>query len=204
VHHLVLIQNRIVFTGIIQAKGKVKERAGSRLVIDSPPAWADDPWQIGESIAINGCCLTLGDFAYGLAFDVSEETYERTSLAELQPGSQVNLERAMRPVDRFGGHIVQGHVDVVGYVVEIQKLDDSWRFEFQVQSELDRYLVQKGSVTINGVSLTVIEPKDGKFWVAVIPHTFEVTTLGQLKSRDPVNIEFDVLAKHVERLLKRD
>lgn len=193
-----------MFTGIIQAKGTVRERAGSRLVIDSPDAWTGDPWQIGESISINGCCLTLVDSASGLAFDVSEETYDRTSLGALQPGSPVNLERAMRPVDRFGGHIVQGHVDVVGHVVEIQKLDDSWRFEFQVESELDRYLVQKGSVTINGVSLTVIDPNEGKFWVAVIPHTFGVTTLGQLKAGDPVNIEFDVLAKHVERLLKRD
>ncbi|QYK52459.1 MAG: riboflavin synthase [Fimbriimonadaceae bacterium] len=193
-----------MFTGIIQAKGTVKERTGSRLVIDSPNAWADDPWQMGESIAVNGCCLTLVDFTNGLAFDVSEETYNRTSLGSLDTGSQVNLERAMRPVDRFGGHIVQGHVDVVGQVVEIQKLDDSWRFEFHVQSDLDRYLVQKGSVTINGVSLTVIDPVAGKFWVAVIPHTFEVTTLGQLKPGDQVNIEFDVLAKHVERLLKRD
>ncbi|MBX3113679.1 MAG: riboflavin synthase [Fimbriimonadaceae bacterium] len=192
-----------MFTGIIQAKGTVKEREGSRLIIDSL-AWADDPWQIGESIAVNGCCLTLVDFSKGLAFDVSEETYSRTSLGALQTGSTVNLERAMRPMDRFGGHIVQGHVDVVGQVVEIQKLDDSWRFEFQVESDLDRYLVQKGSVTINGVSLTVIDPNEGKFWVAVIPHSFEVTTLGQLKAGDPVNIEFDVLAKHVERLLKRD
>jgi len=193
-----------VFTGIIQARGEVIERNGSRLLIESPAAWPDDPWQLGESIAINGCCLTLVDSTSGLAFDVSEETYERTNLGSLHVGSMVNLERAMRPIDRFGGHIVQGHVDAVGQVTNIELLEDSWRFEFQVSTELSRYLVHKGSITLNGISLTVNEPHCGSFWVAVIPHTFEVTTLGNLKPGDAVNVEFDILAKHVERLLHRD
>lgn len=193
-----------MFTGIIQAQGEVIERNGSRLLIESPAAWPDDPWQLGESIAIDGCCLTLVDSTNGLAFDVSEETYARTNLGSLQIGSMVNLERAMRPVDRFGGHIVQGHVDAVGQVTNIELLEDSWRFEFQVAPEVARYLVHKGSITLNGISLTVNEPNNGNFWVAVIPHTFAVTTLGKLNPSDAVNVEFDILAKHVERLLLRD
>ena len=169
------------------------------MVVSLPVGFED--CVLGESVAVNGVCLTVVDFAGGLGFDVSEETYDRSALGGLVTGSRVNLERAMRPMDRFGGHIVQGHVDQVGTVVSVKELEGSWVFRFDVGAAGDKYLIDKGSVTVNGVSLTVIHPDGGHFDVAVIPHTFEVTTLGELKPEDAVNIEFDVLAKHVEKLL---
>ncbi|MFM9871939.1 MAG: riboflavin synthase [Fimbriimonadaceae bacterium] len=188
-----------MFTGLVQACEQVVTKDGARLIVSAPLGVED--WAIGESVAVNGVCLTVVDFLNGLAFDVSEETYDRSALGFLDSGDRVNLERAMRPMDRFGGHIVQGHVDCVGQVVSITELGGSWVFRFDVGSEGDKYLIDKGSITVNGVSLTVVHPDGGQFDVAVIPHTYAETCLSDLGTGSPVNIEFDVLAKHVEKLL---
>lgn len=191
-----------MFTGIIQALGSVRLLENGLLIVDAPDAWPNDPWQMGESIAVNGCCLTLVATEPGLTFDLSDETLRRTSLRRLTPGSKVNLERAMRAGDRFGGHIVQGHVDAVGSVVEIRPGEYGHEVVFEVPTEYDRYLIDKCSITIDGISLTVNEPTNGRLWVAVIPTTWQVTTLGTAQIGDPVNLEFDVLAKHVEKLIQ--
>ncbi|ARU42157.1 hypothetical protein CCB80_13805 [Armatimonadetes bacterium Uphvl-Ar1] len=188
-----------MFTGLVQACPAVVEREGMRLKVSVPEL--DSPLELGESVAINGVCLTVISCGDAVGFDVSEETFARTSLGDLVVGDRVNWERAMRPMDRFGGHIVQGHVDQVGSVIGIEELAGSWTFRFEVGIDGDRYLIDKGSVTIQGVSLTVVSPQAGQFEVAVIPHTFDVTTLGSLSVGSRVNVEFDVLAKHVEKLL---
>ncbi len=185
-----------MFTGIIQQLGRVHSLSDGVLIVQGV-ADGGDPWQVGESIAVNGCCLTYLPDDRGLRFDLSEETFSRTALGALSSGSQVNIERAMRPMDRFGGHIVQGHVDTVGRLVGI----DGERFTFQVKDSDGRYLIDKGSICIDGISLTLVRPENGKFSVAVIPHTLAVTNLGDKQEGDPVNIEFDVIAKHVEKLL---
>jgi riboflavin synthase len=146
---------------------------------------------------VNGCCLTavaFGDDWWDA--DVSDETFSRTSLGSLAPGDAVNLERPVRPVDRLGGHIVQGHVDAVGEVV-----DPVPDLRIRLAPELLRYVVEKGSITVDGVSLTVVDVLADGFTVAVIPHTAEVTTLGARRPGDPVNLEVDVMAKYAERLL---
>lgn len=183
-----------MFTGIVQARGTVRFLDSDLLCLDAPPI--EEPWQIGESVAVNGCCLTVVSFEEGLRFDLSEETLRRTALSRLVPGSAVNLERAMRPTDRLGGHFVSGHVDAVGHLVSVE--GETFTFE---ASGFDRYLIDKGSVAVDGISLTVVSPCEGQFSVAVIPHTLAVTTLGALKPGEPVNLEFDVLAKYVEKCL---
>lgn len=201
-HLRVVYQNKIVFTGIIQTTGIIQQAGLQFLIEAAEGSWANDPFAIGESIAVNGVCLTLVPSNQYLCFDLSEETLDRTTLSHLAPGMKVNLERAMRPSDRFGGHIVQGHVDSTGRITAISELDGSTRIDFAVDPQFDRYLANKGSITLDGISLTVNEPANGQFWVAVIPHTLEVTTLGSAKTDDLVNVEFDILVKHVERLLK--
>jgi riboflavin synthase len=184
-----------VFTGIVEEKGFVKARKGSRLTIAAHTVLEDSG--IGASIAVNGCCLTLVEKGadWWLA-DVSEETYSRTNLGDLVPGDPVNLERPMVANGRFGGHIVLGHVDAVGEIVS-----PAPRLIVRIPRELMRYVVEKGSCTIDGISLTVFNLTVDTFEVAVIPHTAEVTTLGHRNPGDKVNIEIDVLAKHVERLM---
>lgn len=180
-----------VFTGIVQAVGVVRSMSGARLVLDAPDAWPGEEWVVGESLAVDGCCLTVVSHADGLAFDLSDETLARTTLGYFTSGKRVNLERAMKAGDRLGGHIVQGHVDTVGAL-----LSRNGNFRFEVDPKWSRHLVDKGSVTIDGVSLTVVQPEGGKFSCALIPHTLEVTTLGSAKPGDRVNVEFDVLAKY--------
>jgi riboflavin synthase len=170
-------------------------RDGARLRIGASKVL--DDVSIGASIAVNGCCLTavaFGDDWWDA--DVSDETFSRTSLGSLVPGDTVNLERPVRPVDRLGGHIVQGHVDAVGEVV-----DPVPDLRIRLAPELLRYVVEKGSITVDGVSLTVVDVLADGFTVAVIPHTAEVTTLGARRPGDPVNLEVDVMAKYAERLL---
>lgn len=184
-----------MFTGIVEELGRLESLRDGRLRIAATRVI--DGVEIGESIAVNGCCLTV--VAHGEDWweaDVSDETILRTSLARLSAGDGVNLERAVRANDRLGGHIVQGHVDGVGEVV--QPVPD---LRVRVPETLLRYLVEKGSVTVDGVSLTVVEPLDDGFTVAIIPHTAEVTTLGAKRPGDLVNIEVDVMAKYVERLV---
>jgi riboflavin synthase len=189
-----------VFTGIIQTTGRIDRRtasggAGARLAISTPrplPGLA-----IGESIGVNGACLTVVS-RQGRRFtvDVSPETLKRTTLGRLAPRTRVNLERALRMGDRLGGHIVQGHVDGVGEVVRAAP-----DLQVRMPRELLRYVVEKGSIAIDGVSLTVVDVLDDGFTVAIIPHTLEVTTLGRRPQGDAVNLEVDVTVKYVERLL---
>lgn len=189
-----------MFTGIVEELGEVRSfdngtlRIGADLVLED----AD----IGDSIAVNGCCLTVtamgrDDGGPWWDADVSHETLRRTNLGDCVPGTVVNLERPVRAQDRLGGHIVQGHVDAVGEIVE--PVPD---LRVRVPPDLLRYLVVKGSVTVDGVSLTVVDVLDDGFTVAVIPHTAAVTTLGRKGPGDPVNLEVDVTVKYVERLLE--
>jgi riboflavin synthase len=191
-----------VFTGIIQEVGRVREvrRMGkaARLVIDS----TFRRLAIGESVAINGACMTIVARSRGrFAVDVSPESLRRTTLGGLGPGGAVNLERSLTLADRLGGHIVQGHVDGVGRVVDITPEANAWIYTFEAPAPLARTLVEKGSIAVDGVSLTVAGVRGRRFCVAVIPHTARHTTLGEYNPGDRVNIEADVLAKYVEKLL---
>ena len=175
---------------------------GVRLTIEAPQTAAET--QVGDSIAINGVCLTVvavaGD---SFAFDAVPETLDRSSLGTLDHGSRVNLEPALRAGEALGGHYVQGHVDGVGAVRSVEPEGDGKRIWFDAAPELLRYVVEKGSIAVQGTSLTVAAVDDAGFAVALIPHTLEVTTLGELEPEDPVNLEADVLAKYVEKLLPR-
>ena len=196
-----------MFTGIVEELGHVQlvtpNAGGARVEISATIVVGDA--RIGDSIAVNGCCLTVVELGDGWwAADAVTETLDRTSLGELQAGDPVNLERPVRVEDRLGGHIVQGHVDGVGRLAGRDALPDgSTRMRFTVPPTLLRYVVEKGSITLDGISLTVAALDDdaGAVEIAVIPHTLSVTTLGPKGLGDPVNVEVDILAKHVERLL---
>jgi riboflavin synthase len=186
-----------VFTGIVEELGTVGSRNGSRLRINATMVLEGS--DLGASIAVNGCCLTLvaTDGSTYWDADVSEETYSRTNLGALQAGDVVNLERPMALGERLGGHIVLGHVDAVGHVVS-----SAPDLVIRIPRDLMHLIVEKGSVTVDGISLTAFDLTSDTFRVAVIPHTTAVTTLGVRKPGDAVNIEMDVLAKHVERLVE--
>lgn len=184
-----------MFTGIVEELGSVAARNGSRLRIAARRVLEDSP--IGASIAVNGCCLTVVQAGEGWwEADVSDETFRRTTLGSLLAGDAVNLERPMAADGRFGGHVVLGHVDLVGEVVS-----PAPDLRVRIGGEHMRLLVEKGSISVDGVSLTVFGLDADSFRVAVIPHTASVTTLGVRKVGDRVNIELDVLAKHVDRLV---
>ena len=191
-----------MFTGIVRELGRVRavERRDGRvrLRIEAPATAAES--SVGDSIAISGVCLTAveaGDAS--LAFDVVEESLRRSSLGRLDEGADVNVERALRAGDALGGHIVQGHVDGVG---RVRSVDDEG-VQIEASPDLLRYCVEKGSIAVEGVSLTVAELGESSFRVALVPHTRRATTLGGLAAGDEVNLEVDVLAKYVERLLPR-
>ena len=186
-----------MFTGIVEELGKVGSRNGSRLRINSTTVLEGS--DLGASIAVNGCCLTVvaTDGSSYWDADVSEETYSRTNLGSLQAGDVVNLERPMALGERLGGHMVLGHVDAVGHVVS-----PAPDLVIRIPRDLMHLIVEKGSVTVDGISLTVFDLTADTFRVAVIPHTTAVTTLGVRKAGDAVNIEMDVLAKHVQRLVE--
>lgn len=185
-----------MFTGIVEELGTVISRRGPRLRIAATTVLEDV--ELGASIAVNGTCLTVVDWGDDWwEADVVEETYSRTALGALEEGSPVNLERPVRVSDRLGGHIVQGHVDVVGTIV-----DPAPDLRITLPTELLRYVVHKGSITVDGVSLTVAGLHPDGLSIAVIPHTAEVTTLGRKGPGDPVNLELDVIAKYVESLLE--
>lgn len=200
-----------MFTGIIEEVGRVVElvrgsgpSGGARMVICAPKAASGEGrLREGESIAVNGVCLTALDITgETFAADLSPETLERSNLGGLQVGARLNLERAMTPSTRFGGHIVQGHVDGVGKLVALDPLpDQNYWLAVDVPADLGRYIVWKGSIALNGISLTVARLDGVRVGVAIIPHTYEDTDLSDLKPGDPINIECDVLAKYVEKLL---
>ncbi len=194
-----------VFTGIVQEIGEIEEVApvpnGARLVIRMPRLAAEVG--MGDSVSINGICLTAVELgAERIAFEAMGETLARTSLGGLGVGSQVNLEPALRASDRMGGHVVQGHVDATGVVDGIRADGIARVITISAPEGLTRYVVEKGSIAVNGVSLTVSQVVPGGFEIWLIPHTCDVTTFGTLAVGDLVNLEADVLAKYVEKLVR--
>ena len=197
-----------MFTGIVEELGHVRaitpNEGGARIEIEAKEVLADAT--LGASIAVNGCCLTVVDFGeHWWAADAVIETLERTNLGALCAGDPVNLERPVRLADRLGGHLVQGHVDAVGTLRDrAPQPDGSVMMRFAAPAEVMRYVVHKGSIAIDGISLTVAAVHDDAFSIAVIPHTLAVTTLGRRAAGDTVNLEIDLIAKYVERLLTPD
>jgi riboflavin synthase len=191
-----------MFTGIVAAVGSIVSLESGLLTVRAPAGAWDDAFSIGESVCVNGCCLTLVEKSPDLKFELSEETVKRTTLGKLPPGSPVNLERGMRPTDRMGGHIVQGHVDGVGTLLNILPREGERVFRFASPDGFDRYLVDKGAIAVDGISLTVTRPSAGAFDTHIVPHTFENTNLKSLQVDAPVNMEFDILIKYVERLVR--
>ncbi len=194
-----------MFTGIIESLGKVvslSPKGGDMELCIDAGRLALATCHVGDSIAVAGVCLTATRFDSGCFFvDVSNETLAKTTLGRLKVGSQVNLERALLAGGALGGHYVTGHVDGVGKVIEVRADGRSWRLSFTIPDHFMRYVAPKGSVTIEGTSLTINEMSDTVFGVNLVPHTLEVTTLGALRVGDEVNIEIDIIARYVERLL---
>ena len=194
-----------MFTGIVEGTGTVRSalRRGDVMTVRIDVGGLFEGLPLGGSVAINGCCLTaVRSDARGFDVDLTEETLRRTRFDErLAPGALVNLERPMKADGRFDGHVVQGHVDGVGRVIEMKSLGESAEIRVEAPPELARYLVEKGSVTLDGISLTVYGITGGAFSVALIPYTLQVTNLKDARPGSPVNLEADVIAKYVERLL---
>ena len=192
-----------MFTGIVQAVGRIDRfvpgEAGARARIDAPSLDLADAL-LGDSIAVDGCCLTVVALdGTGFEVDISRETLDCT--AGFRAGQRLNLEKALRANDRLGGHLVTGHVDGVGEVVSVVHEGDNRRLAFRMPTELSRYVARKGSITINGVSLTVNRVEGDVFAVNLIPHTLAMTNLGDLAPGSPVNLEVDLIARYVERML---
>lgn len=192
-----------MFTGIVIARGRVtraRDKKGSLdLEIDAPKVAREVA--VGDSVAINGVCLTATKSGRrSMRFEAIEETLARSTLGSLKRGRSVNLELAARLSDRLGGHLVQGHVDGLARAVRIENEDDAKRVWFEAPTELLKYMVPKGSVALDGVSLTIVDVGNRTFQVALIPHTLSETTLGELRTNSVVNVEVDVIAKYVERL----
>ncbi len=195
-----------MFTGIIEHLGKIislSPRAGGQAItIDIGPL--ADGSRLGDSIAVNGVCLTITEFSGSIArFDVSPETIAKSTLKSIRPGLLVNLERAMQAGGRFGGHIVQGHIDGVGKIISIQKKGAFAEFVIEPPKELLTEIIAKGSIALDGISLTVAGIENGRFWIAIIPETLVRTTWSQAKIGDAVNIETDIIVKSVRKQLER-
>ena len=196
-----------MFTGLIEDLGTLRDiRTGvDQAVLTVGTALPMEELTLGESIAINGVCLTVTRFADGeFSADVSPETLDCTTLGRLAAGARVNLERALRLSDRLGGHLVTGHVDGLARIVERRQEGNAWRFRFQSDATLCGQMVDKGSVAVDGVSLTVNQVKEDFFTLAVIPHTLAMTTLQESNVGDEVNIETDLIGKYVARFLRND
>jgi riboflavin synthase len=193
-----------MFTGIIEELGSVRaiEERGENARIVIAARVVVDGTNHGDSISVNGVCLTALDIQPdSFAADVSRETLLRSTLGRLRPGTPVNLERAVTPATRLGGHIVQGHVDARGQLAAVEDHGESWTVRINYPKEIARYLVFKGSVAVEGISLTIAALTDDYFEIAIIPKTWEVTNLSHLNPGDDVNIEVDVLGKYIERLI---
>jgi riboflavin synthase len=191
-----------MFTGIIEELGEV-ESVGARLKVRCSTVMTD--MTEGASLAVNGVCLTAVDpRPDSFSADLAPETLRLTNLGDLRAGSRVNLERPLSPAGRLSGHIVEGHVDGTGELLSLEALDDdNWWLRIRVPPELDRFLVHKGSIAIDGISLTVAALESGVLSAAIIPHTFRNTTLGRYRPGARLNLECDILAKHVEKLLRK-
>lgn len=193
-----------MFTGLIETVGTLEElrRGGGQAALTVATVLPMGELSLGESIAVNGTCLTVTAFGGGrFTADVSPETLDRTTLGTLARGAKVNLERALRLSDRLGGHLVTGHVDGVARIVERTRRDNAWRFVLQLEPALARLLVAKGSLAVDGISLTVNEVDGERCSVMVIPHTLERTTLAERRAGDAVNVETDLIGKYVARFL---
>lgn len=195
-----------MFTGIVEYRGSVagveKTAGGMRLSLETGPL---DGIEVGDSISVNGVCLTAVEVGpERVAVEVVLETLDRSTLGSIEKGDQVNLELPMRADGRFGGHVVQGHVDGVGEVLAIEPEGDGKRMRLAVPGQLTRYMVEKGSITVDGVSLTIAALIGREMEIALIPHSLQLTTLGLRTVGEKVNLEVDVLAKYVESLLKAD
>jgi len=198
-----------MFTGIIEEVGKVVkiEQRGENRRITIAAENTPKELKPGDSVAVSGVCLTALDIKpRSFCADLAPETWARTSFSRMHEGTLVNLELPMKADGRFGGHIVQGHVDGVGKVIELERIADSdnWWLRIELPSEIEKYTVFKGSISIEGISLTVANLEQNVCTVAIIPHTVEMTNLGSLKPGDPVNLEADLIAKYVEKMTKRD
>jgi len=193
-----------MFTGLVETTATVASVAnrGNGVRLSVKPASSFD-LQLGDSVSVNGVCLTVTKYDPEISFDVSPETLKSTNLGELKVSARVNLERALRLSDRLGGHIVTGHVDGVGIIKEKRKTGDYTLFRFDAPLEILKYTVKKGSITVDGISLTVVDLDARSFQVAIIPHTLEVTNLGDKGVGDRVNLEADIMGKYVEKLLGR-
>jgi len=193
-----------MFTGIILGLGTLKavRQSGQGLVLTIHPDFSIKDPQGGESITVNGVCLTAATISQDVfSVEVSPETLSRTTLPRLRVGSRVNLERALRPSDRLGGHLVSGHVDGTGEVIEKENLSQFTLFTIAISEILDRYIIEKGSIAVDGISLTVNSCSKGRFSVAIIPHTAKLTTMGFRNKGDKINIEVDLIGKYIEKLL---
>ncbi len=198
-----------MFTGIIEEVGKVakiEQRGDNRRVTIEA---SDTPKELrsGDSVAVSGVCLTALDTQpKSFCADLAPETWNRTSFSRIREGALVNLELAMKANGRFDGHIVQGHVDGVGQLIELERIADSenWWLHIEIPPEIEMYTVFKGSLSIEGISLTIAKLENNRCTIAIIPHTVEMTNLGSLKPGDPVNLESDLIAKYVEKMMKRD
>lgn len=196
-----------MFTGIIEEVGEIVETddSGEFRTLRVQANGILQGMAAGDSISVNGVCLTVRKFeTNSFTADLSRETLDRTSLRNLRPGSIVNLERPMRADGRFGGHMVQGHVDGVGRIREFSRDGDSWTLRVEFPPDALRYIVEKGSIAVDGISLTVAAVKKNTLDIAIIPHTLENTNLKRAAEGDAVNLEFDVIAKYVERMLNRE
>ncbi|MGB9587327.1 MAG: riboflavin synthase [Armatimonadota bacterium] len=189
-----------MFTGLIEEKGRIYRSSsvsgGLRLTVEAPMVSSDV--RVGDSVAVNGVCLTAVEISPPLlAFDVVRETAERSTLGHLRPGSAVNLERPLRAGDRLGGHMVLGHIDGIGTVRNIQKAGTETIFRFETDPAVILYVVEKGSIAVDGISLTVVDVGENWFTVAAIPHTLASTTLGEASVGSTVNLETDIIGKYV-------
>jgi riboflavin synthase len=196
----------LMFTGLVESLGTVREvspdAAGTLLRIEETGIAKDLP--LGASVAVNGCCLTVVAVDERMfAFQAGPETLKLTNLGELRPGMQVNLERSLRVGDRLGGHIVQGHVDAVGRIERRERQGEWETVWFACAADLTRLMIHKGSITVDGISLTLVDVEPGRFSVALIPHTLAVTTLGFKTAGDSVNLEIDMFAKYVFKCLEQ-
>jgi riboflavin synthase len=199
-----------MFTGLVETMGEVAsvEKTGNSIRLSVKPMTVYE-LEIGDSVSVNGVCLTVtntgkGALPYAPAFDVSPETMRSTNLGDLKVGDKVNLERALRLSDRLGGHIVTGHVDGVGTIKNRRQAGEYTFYTLEVPAEILRYIVKKGSITVDGISLTVVELDSRAFSVAIIPHTLTATNIGGKNIGDRVNLEADIIGKYVEKFLNRE
>jgi riboflavin synthase len=196
-----------MFTGLIEGTGKVKsvDRSGGDMTLSIAPGFDMSDCRTGDSVCVNGVCLTATGIQEGLfSAYVSAESISRSTLGSLRHGDEVNLERAMRLTDRLGGHIVSGHVDGIGKIIQMSRVQRSWLIRVEIERSMARYTIEKGSIAMDGISLTINSCDDRSFEVNIIPETAAKTTLLKKRTGDLLNIETDIIAKYIEKLIMKD